>query len=275
MGKEGVPGARLHKAGSARSTIPPRGVPGEHERSPTRPRPPRHTRSSPLATAVLEQEKAGTPSPPPTQVHFMGYRASDMDWIPMDSNALAPFRCFTTRSVSLVMLSVKDTISRADPLARTNLAFCSPAAPPPADDQPSDCSSSPPDALDSPPATAALRVRLFPYLHDMPLAHPAGVTLLYEVLADTVLGAVVEDFLSVALPGRQPVGYGEEDEWAEMLVPVVARFGGYGGCGGDVCRYLAPPLAPPPPDAPFFLLYVQTCNRTSVRQRRKWRYSPT
>ena len=34
----------------------------------------------------------------------------------------------------------------------------------------------------------------------------------------------MDDFLTVALPGRTPVEYGEDDEWAEMFVPVVAKF---------------------------------------------------
>ena len=70
-----------------------------------------------------------------------------------------------------------------------------------------------------------VKVRLFPYRHDMPLAHPAGVTILYEVPSDTQLGKLKDDFLSVALPGREPpLEYGQDDEWAEMLVPVVAKF---------------------------------------------------
>ena len=69
------------------------------------------------------------------------------------------------------------------------------------------------------------KVRLFPYRHDLPLAHPAGVTVLYEVPSDMQIGRLKDDFLSVALPGREPpMEHGEDDEWAKNLVPVVAKF---------------------------------------------------
>ena len=74
----------------------------------------------------------GAPEPCPlnsVKIHFTGHKKCYDDWIRLDSDALAPFRCFTTRSVSLNMLSVKDIISKADPMARTTLAFSDSVAP--------------------------------------------------------------------------------------------------------------------------------------------------